>query len=1116
MDGSARLRVTLLGAFEASRGGAVLPVPGVRLRGLLVRLALAGGRAVQPGVLVDAIWGEEPPSGPAPALQTLVTRLRRALTPAGAGPGVLVQVVGGYRLAVDAADVDALRFEQLATAGRERLRAGDPAAAGAALAEAVALWGESPGAEPAVVAAVAPAVATQLAQVSIEAVVDLAEAELSLGLVEVAAARLTRLLAGQAVHERAAALLMDALAAAGRQAEALAVYERIRGSLADVLGADPGSALRERHLRLLHPAPAPGAQTGGGMASRAGNPVASRPGGALASRAGNPVASRTGSAVASRAPAGHGRNAGLPAPLTSFIGRDDDLARIGTLLATGRLVTVLGPGGAGKTRLALEAARRHRDAYRDGAWLVDLASVTESAKVAAAVLAGIGLRGGAMLDARKRAESDGLDAIAAELGGRESLLVVDNCEHLIDAVAQLVTALLSRCPGLRVLATSREPLAVDGEALVPLGPLTLPEPGDGVGEARRAAAVRLFVERAAAVRPGFDVDHSTLPQVIYVVRSLDGMPLALELAAARLRTMALPDLAGGLSDRFRMLTTGSRTAPPRHRTLRAVIAWSWELLDERERTVAERISILPGGVTSASAAAVCAGTTVPVADIPELLAALVDRSLLQLAPGAGRYRTLETIREYGAGRLADTGDLGTARDLAAAHFTGLMARQDPRLRGPGQLDAMNAIGAEYDNTLAALRHLCAVHDASGAITLALSLTWYWQMSGRQGDGASWLDRALAVPGGGPAPERDCARAVYLLNRADTLSGITAGQAVDDQAEMRELAVRILDHDRLPGHYRVFGPVLLFLLGQEAASAVFQRLADGDDAWLSGLAHMFLAEIAENAGASARMRAHVEAALVRFRQAGDHWGLAAVLPMRARLRRYDDLDGALADLDEARALAGGFGALGLGDQLYSDLRWIDLHLRRGDAGRAMATIDEARERALRASSAEMLVLVDAWEAGVRVRLGDLDRAAALLDGAERRMLSDTAFPADPARTLLGNARTALCLAQGDLPGADKALREAYAAALATRELPVLAPVTVTAAALAATRGRQHESAMLLGTAARLRGAHDHTDPQVRKLTCRGRAALGPEEFAAAYARGWELDPSAAVAAADPAA
>ncbi|QQQ78964.1 AfsR/SARP family transcriptional regulator [Saccharothrix sp. 6-C] len=1074
MDGGAGLRVTLLGAFRVSRGDAVLPVPGARLRGLLVRLALAGGRVVEPGVLVDAVWAGDPPSGPGPALQTLVSRLRGALTPTGAARAVIVRVAGGYRLAVDAAGVDALRFEQLTAAGRERLRAGDPEAALTALTAAVALWGEEPGSEPALIAEVAPAVATRLARVSVEAVADLADAELSLGRTEAAAARLTGLLALHPVHERAAALLMDALTAAGRQAEALAVYDRVRRTLADVLGADPGAALRERHLRLLRPDPSP---RGTPATTRAADPGRLPP-------------------------------ADLPAPLTSFIGRDDELTLIGALLARGRLVTVLGPGGAGKTRLALEAARRHRRDYRDGVRFVDLAAVTEPVELASTVLAATGSRGGPVLDARKRAGEDELDVLVGVLGDREGLLLVDNCEHLIDAVAHLVAALLPRCPRLRVLATSREPLAVDGESLVPLAPLALPDPADGVDQARQVASVRLFAERAAAVRPGFEVDETTLPDVLRVVRGLDGLPLALELAAARLRTLALPDLADGLSDRFRLLTTGHRTAPARHRTLRAVIAWSWELLGEHERTVAERIATLPGGVTPASATAVCAGTAVPAADILDLLATLVDRSLLRLAPGSGRHRMLDTVREYGVGRLAATGDLGPTRDLAAAHFAKLVAEQDPRLRGPAQLEAAEVVGAEYDNTLAALRHLCATHDAAGALRLALALTWYWQMSGRHADATHWLAEALATPGGGPSPERDCARAVHLLTRADARSGITAGEAASDRAQARELAGRVLAHEELPGHHRVFGAALLFLHDPAAAATTLRRLAGADDPWPAGLAHLFQAEIAENAGALDRTRAHVEAALDRFRQVGDRWSQAAVLPMRAHLRRYDDLDGAAADLAEAGALADGFGSPSPGDQLDRDLRRVDLHLRRGDTDRALALLGPARERV---SSSEPPALVDAHEAALRVRLGDLDRAGDLLDHAERGLRGATAFH---ARTLVGVTRAALRLALGDLPGADRALRDAYAAARATGELPALSPVAVQAAALAELSGRPHESAVLLGVAARLRGAHDLTDPRVRDLTGRGRAALGGDGFAAAYAAGWELDPATAVRRAAP--
>ncbi|MEU6431820.1 hypothetical protein ABZ860_38475 [Microbispora sp. NPDC046973] len=267
--------------------------------------------------------------------------------------------------------------------------------------------------------------------------------------------------------------------------------------------------------------------------------------------------------------------------------------------------------------------------------------------------------------------------------------------------------------------------------------------------------------------------------------------------------------------------------------------------------------------------------------------------------------------------------------------------------------------------------------------------------------------------------------------------------------------------------------------------------------------MFRAQSAENAGELDGMRTDVEAALACFRRVGDRWGQAAVLPMRAQLRQYDDdLDGALADLREARSLAAGFGSLGLGDEVFDeevfgDLRWVDLHLRRGDTDLAIAVIDSARERALGGASPEMLFLVDAWEAVFWVRLGDLDRARELLDEAERGLHGDRAFPGDHVRTLVAGVRVSLCLETGALAGADRALDKAYAAALA------------------AAHGRHRESAVLLGAASRLRGAHDRTDRQVRELSRRGRAALGEEAFAAAHGRGWELDGKAAAAAADPA-
>jgi predicted ATPase/DNA-binding SARP family transcriptional activator len=1066
MNGGTRLRVTLLGAFQASRGDAAVPVPGHRSQGLLTRLALAGGRAVEQSVLVDAIWAEDPPAGPAHALQALVSRLRRTL---GSADSTVTQVAGGYRLAVAAADVDALRFEQLAATGRDRVRAGDPTAAAAVLGEAVALWGDRPGAEPTVIAAVAPAAATRLALASIEAVADLADAELTLGRADAAATRLTALLAEHPVHERAAALLMDALAAQGRQAEALARYEQVRETLADVLGTDPGTALKERHLRLLH--------------TPADDTTKTRP-------------------------------TTLPAPLTSFIGRDDDLTRTNTLLTTGRLVTVLGPGGAGKTRLAVEAARRQE--YRDGVWLIDLASVTEPAKVGAALLAAIGLRSSALFEAQARRRGE-LDVLADHLDGRESLLVVDNCEHLIDAVAHVTSALLARCAGLRVLATSREPLAIDGEALVPLGPLTLPEPNADVEQARRTASVRLFTERAAAVRPGFDVDEHNLGEVLRVVRGLDGMPLALELAAARLRTLSLADLAAGLSDRFRLLTTGSRTAFPRHRTLRAVIAWSWDLLGADARTVAERISVLPGGVTPASAAAVCAGAAVPAGEVRELLADLVDRSLLQLAPESGRYRMLETIREYGLERLAAQGVLTGVRDLAARHLAELVARHDPLLRGPEQLDALHVLRTEHDNVLAALRHLCDTGDADGAIRLAVNLTWYWQMLGRHSDAAYWLGETVALPVERPSVERDIAEGVLLLSTIATPSALVNDSVRERREELRALTGRLLSHPELPGFGGALTMVRLASLDEtEESATIIQRLVDGPDVWLAGLARISRAHFAENEGHLDQVRADVTAALACFAQAGDRWGVAKALPLRALLRQYDgDLDGALTDLNEATRLAGEFGALSISDEVFLDLRRIDLHVRLDETTLARKMIAATRERALRSVSPEIAVLLDAREAGLWVRIGDLDLARELVESAEAGLSERVPFDGDHGQALIGVVRAALCLELGDGPGAKEALGRAYAAAVDSRDMPMVATVAVTVAGLAALYGRHRDAAVVLGAAARLRGAHDRTDPQVRTLSRGGRAALGDEHFAEAYEIGWRLDVPAALTLADPA-
>ena len=357
------------------------------------------------------------------------------------------------------------------------------------------------------------------------------------------------------------------------------------------------------------------------------------------------------------------RRSNLRAPVTSFVGRGPEIERIGALLGSSRLVTLVGPGGAGKTRLAGEALAGWVDRVAGGVWMVELAPVTDEVEVVPAVLAALGLREGALLDRPGQSLRDGLERLLDALAERETILLLDNCEHLVGAVAELADRLLGACPNLRIVATSREPLAIAGESLAPVPPLALPAPGAAAAAALELPAVRLFADRAAAASPGFAVDERTAPAVVEICRRLDGLPLAIELAAARLRSMPVEQLAERLDDRFRLLTGGSRAALPRHRTLRAVVDWSWEPA-RRARAPRSR------GGWPCSAPARRRRARPPCAtadDVLDGLAALVDRSLLQVVAGSDppRYRMLETIREYGLERLDEAGELEATRTAHA-------------------------------------------------------------------------------------------------------------------------------------------------------------------------------------------------------------------------------------------------------------------------------------------------------------------------------------------------------------------------------------------------------------------------------------------------------------------
>jgi predicted ATPase/DNA-binding SARP family transcriptional activator len=1054
------VRVGILGTLAIERDGRPVDVAGGRLRALLARLALDAGRPVTAGALADAVWEDVPPADEQHALQSLVSRLRRSL-----GDGAAIAPApAGYRLALDPGDVDAHRFERLAAAGAAALRAGDHGHAAATLREALELW-RGPALADLADRRFAVAAAASLEARRLTALVDLAEAELALGRGAGLVGALEAAAAEHPLHERLAARLIAALFAAGRQADALAVYEAIRARLAEELGAVPSPELQAAHVAVLNgegPAPAPA-----------------------------PAARRTN----------------LRAPVTSFVGREPELERIAGLLDHSRLVTLVGPGGAGKTRLAGEAVAEHQARVADGVWMVELAPVTAEVEVVAAALGALGIRDPTLLDRHARRPREGLERLLDVLADREAILVLDNCEHLIGAAAQLAEDLLGHCPRLRVVATSREPLAIAGESVAPVPPLALPAPGASVAEALAHPAVELFADRAAAVRPGFAVDDGTVALCVEVCRRLDGLPLAIELAAARLRTMPLETLAERLDDRFRLLTGGSRTALPRHRTLRAVVDWSWQLLEEPERRFAQRLAVLRGGPTAESALAVAAEPGASEADALDALAALADRSLLQVVPHAvpPRYRMLETIREYGLEKLEASGELGTVRDAHARWFAGLAERADPELRGAGQARWFRRLEAERDDVIAALRWLGDSGDAAATQRLVVRLLWFWVLTGSPDEARAWTEFALAVPGEADPHDR------LILEGLSTLAAAAEdGREREDVArEVRGFAERLeAMGDGGSPLLALARPLLAFFAGDgDAAAARLAETIEHRDPWLHASALLVRAHVAENDGDQVHMRADLDRAAEAFRAVGDSWGVAMTLASLAgTLTVEGDLDEAEAVLAEAVDLldhvsdSAGAGLLAI--------RRIDIRVHREDFAGARDEALRALEGAALGSDGSTVVL--AILARIAHLDGDVDGLRGYIARAEERL--ERAGPGRDAfhsRAFVDATKAMLAGREGDEEAAAAALGAAHEAAVATGDMPIVAAVGVTAASAAARVGRPRDAAEMLGAADRVRGGEDPADPDVSRLAAALREPLGEEPCAAARAAGRSLDRPSAI-------
>ncbi|WP_344745869.1 BTAD domain-containing putative transcriptional regulator [Streptosporangium vulgare] len=687
-----------------SRGGEALDLGGPRVKALVATLLIAQGKMVTSDRLVDAVWGEHVPASGVSTLYSYVTKLRRVLEPdrpPRTATGLLDRQGPGYVLRVRPESVDSERFAALAERGA-RLLPDDPSAAAESLATALALW-HGPAYAGLGDTDVAGAEIARLENARLAARQDHAAARLAMGADVQAVGELESLVCEHPLAERSWELLALALYRSGRQADALAALRTARERLVEELGVDPGPSLRAMEAAILRQDPALNSKgpEKAGTATEASEPR--KPG-----EPGKPARPR------------------LPVPLTRLIGRDTAVGAVKDLLATRRLVTIIGPGGTGKSRVALEVAREHRNGAgddgdragnsEDGPWLALLADVTDTELLPAAVGAAMG-----------SAITSGIDHLAASIGDRETLLVLDNCEHLVDAVAPLAETLLSRCPGLRLLTTSREPLAVTGETTWDLPPL---DP-DG-------AAVELFLERSLAVRPGRHPRHDEREPISRICRELDGLPLAIELAAAQTRVLSLEQIVSGLHDRFALLATGPRTAPERHRSLEAVIASSVRLLTPSERELLGCLSLFEGGFDLEAAER--------VAGPPEVLhrlGGLVAKSLVTVDGAAAprRYRMLETIRQYALRALSDDERTRWAR-RHLAWAVELAETADRRLRTfDGEL-WLRRLRHEQANTRAALGHALTTGDGDSALRLAGALSWFWYRNGDVHEGIVRLSEAL--------------------------------------------------------------------------------------------------------------------------------------------------------------------------------------------------------------------------------------------------------------------------------------------------------------------------------------------------------------------------------------
>jgi predicted ATPase/DNA-binding SARP family transcriptional activator len=981
------VEVKLFGEFEVVREGVAIPVRGAKQRALLALLALKRGNPVSADRLIDQLWGDGQTAKPANALQAQIVQLRRTL-----GASAIVTSESGYALDVSTSDLDAARFEDLVAEGRRLSAEGDAVRASAVLGDALRLRRGEPLSEFAY-AGFADAERAHLNELALVANEYRVEADLRLGHHNELVGELEALCREHPLRERLWELLMLALYRAGRQAEALRAFKEIRDRLVDELGVDPGSSLRNLESRILDHDPS--------LVGEEPAPVRALP---MPSLAGN-----------------------LPEPLSSFRGRDTELKQVDQAIDSSRLVTLIGPGGVGKTRLAVEAVARRRDQHRGGVWLIELAGVSDPAAVAPAAAAVLGASGPALGD--DQPSGSAADLIARHLTGRSLVMVLDNCEHVIDDAAELAHALVRALPGLRVVATSREPLGVPGEILVPVAGLA------------STAAIELFVDRARAVQPGFDGDGPAEEVIDGICRRLDGLPLAVELAAARLRALPLATLAERLDDRFALLTRGARTALPRQQTLRAVVDWSYDLLFDDERRLFDRLSVFVGGCELEAVEAVCADDEVPSTDVLDVMSRLVDKSLLtEPVSGETRFSQLQTLWQYGTDRLDDSDEADTVRAMHAAYYRQFVENANQRLRGASISVWRARLTPELANLKVALDWHLDTGDIDGALSMVSGMAWLWFVNSDFAEGARWLASALRAEG---------KRRADLHATAQVWHGYFVGISSSPAEGVVECDEAIdtlrpgVDRVRLAEALLLGATVLIrtyeFSRSLEALAEARALLEPDEQSWLLG-AHDML--ISWNMASFGRL---------------DEAEAAA----RSSIERFDAVGEVLLVVNSLNALAGIIAAKGdiegasvayevllrrcrtAGDHPYLNSALVALAALRAKQGDDAAA-DDLYQEAIGCSfnpwlSADAIV----GQAAVARRLGDLARAKRLLDTAADRY-RDADIPAGQPRVLAGLAWWALGADQPDAAAIFGADAVGAAVTIADPETQLLADSALAAA------------------------------------------------------------------------